>query len=460
MVNEKRNGPADSARGQPVAGARLALAVLLILISYTSISWAAPVGTTWYQPAAIAILITVGVVVAMYIIVHLLHLENLKALVHDEMVQIIATAVLMGLLLTSLGALDDMGLKAGCGITQVKSCSAGANEVIANMTYTRLDNACKNNDLTHTETLGSATRTCSDFVCRSQEARWQANPDARTNAKEPYVQCASPAPMAPLTSWATEFNEMQQKMLAFHISNTLEYNQKLAYAGASSGFCAMFGAGYSVAGCSAYNSLRGPVSQLSGALGFAVMDLQAERLLLDLNTQGITTGLLLALGILLRALHITRKAGGALIALALSLYFVFPATLILGQAMAGEFIHAHPNFGVPASLPADHLTNTCDPFDPQEGPMLERVDELIRPAGALHDADRGWVKSDGTPMDPHDAPDLLYSNPSVVDVLLFEIVGRALLITALALTATLGAARGLGALMGTELEIGAIARLS
>ncbi len=259
----------------------------------------------------------------------------------------------------------------------------------------------------------------------------------------------------PLNTWAVSVNTVQTVSLEKTMEDALDFNMKLGYVSSTTGFCSHLGVGFGVAGCATYGVLRGPVGQLMNAAGTGLMDLQAENILLQLNMTEMTLGLLLPLGVLLRSLHWTRKAGGTIIALALSLYLVFPSALLVGRAMTDSFVTASVLQSDPASgysgqaafptMPAkyDPLSSSsieCDPFYPDADKMVDKMHELMqRPVG--HESD-------------------VFHYPSPVEKLIFAVLVKNLIITVGALTATMVAVRSLGHALGAEVDVWAIARLS
>ncbi|MDE1798103.1 MAG: hypothetical protein KGH63_01710, partial [Candidatus Micrarchaeota archaeon] len=312
-----------------------ALAVLLALMA-PLFAQTPPPPPAWQGAVMAAIFIALLVAAFAYMVVHLMHLEQLKALVREELFQVGLVAVLAGLLITGLPFLDSVTHNLTCYASDVAVCPVSVEAPTANPVYS----------------------FCSVAV---------PNPKPNPDGNPPSV-CPS---TAPLSAWALQVVGNQRATLSTFISGMGKYSNQLGLVGSKSGFCAMLGVGFGVAGCSAYSSLRGPVGQLLNAAGMGLMDLQAEILLLQLNA-GATLSLLLPLGLLLRALHFSRKVGATLIALSISLYIVFPATLLIAQGMADRFIienQVRDSGGslhaVWASLPVPNGgALTCDPFDP------------------------------------------------------------------------------------------------
>jgi hypothetical protein len=153
------------------------------------------------------------------------------------------------------------------------------------------------------------------------------------------------------------------------------------------------------------------------------------------------------LGILLRALHWTRKAGGIILAIAISLYLVFPAVLLVGQGMADAFVR-HTDLTIASGHAGgyDGAINFAAPVCAPEAPD----------AWELMNAAQG-IRNSGTDQNKISA---VTSEASIVDRIIFQVFARALLVTVLALTVTMGAIRVIGHMLATEIDVTAIARMS
>ena len=385
----------------------------------------------WKPAVLAAVLISVFVLAVVYMLVHVLHWDQFKGLIKDELGQTFITFLLVVLLIGGLPDAESAASRLVCGVSGMPDfCPASVS-------------ACSG-----TFTPGSVPPQCSLIFCKTADF-------SGGNATCPIAQ--------PLNTWALALNSQGQGLLGGVLGKALIFNRDVGYVSSVSGFCNMLGVGFTVAGCAGYGAMRGAVGQLLNAIGIGMMDMQAEHILLEMNATGFTLSLLLPLGILLRALHWTRKAGGTLIALALSLYFIFPSALLLGQAMADQFIKpdtpASPTSPASPGSPYQNLSSVsfptmggaynplapstfeCNPFDPKEDKMVSTMNRLIAP-------------------DPANGPAALLQNPSPVDQILFIVLIRNLFMTVVALTVTLSAVRVLGHALGAEIDVWGIARLS
>ncbi len=402
----------------------LVLSAFILLLLILPL-WATdpPPPPAWQASVMAAIFIALLVAAFAYMAVHLMHLEAFHALVRDELLQVGLVAILAGILLAGLPQVDNVTHNFVCAFSDVKSCPVVLPPAPADRVYA---------------------------FCQTASVDQSVSPPVRT--------CPG---TSPLSAWALSINANQQSTLSTFIQQMGGYSNQLGEVGSKSGFCSMLGVGFGVAGCSAYSSLRGPVGQLLNAAGMGLMDLQAEQILLQLNAS-ITLSLLLPLGLLLRALHFSRKVGATLIALAVCLYVLFPATLIISQSMADRFMFENKSDAGSgwARLPVPDASKlTCDPFDP-----VERSSDPSNPA--LLDAIDN-LQSTKTPCtctapdgSSRPCPYPMLTCPSDTDTILFFVLARTLISTVLALTVTLAGVRVIGQALGTEIDVSAIARLS
>ncbi|MFH1306235.1 MAG: hypothetical protein ABIH83_01080 [Candidatus Micrarchaeota archaeon] len=342
--------------------------------------------------AAIAISI-LGAAIA-YLAVHAMRLEVMKPVVYDEIGQVVLNVIIIGVIILSLSYFDDSIKKFVFGFSQpsdtCKECSKDTEQYI---------------------------------YCKASAK----NPDSCNFDPNAPVE----PPAENLRGWALNLNDRSQKLLEKRIDNMVEYSNAIGEQSSRSGMCNFLAIGFTIAGCSSWGVLRGPVGQMINVAGMGMMDLEAERILLQF-AQNTVLALFLPLGILMRALYITRKAGSTLIALALSFYLIFPAVILMGNAVADAFIKNYQDYGDISGLDAGSIE--CDPFDPDLRDLKNQIKQVNE--GGKND------------------------EPSKSETLIFYVLGRNVMITALALTATLGAAGALGKGLGAEIYISAIARLS
>ncbi len=382
----------------------------------------------WQPAVGAALAINILVIGLLLMAVLVLHLEQIKGMAYDEAGQLLVTIVLVALLIAGLPEAESISRAIAC---------AGGNY------------AC---------TLGPApVRDMSLLpLCGSMMSSPSSSP-----------ACPSGTTM----DWANKVTQNHIKLLEAQILYATEFNAKVGAVSSVSAFCNLMGTGLTVAGCSAYGVLRGPVGQLLNAQGLGLLELKAQQLLLSIASN-YALSLILPLGLLLRCLHFTRKAGGTLIALALSIYIVLPISIVLAQSLADGFAFTYPsianlgsgtyqaNRGIYPSLRFDYALLSaggslayaieCDPTEPDEQKFIGKVQGLMVPLDA-----------NNRPVQP--SPYLagtLEAGSTLSERVLFLAIVRTLLMAALALTMVITSVRVLGRIFGAEIEVWSIARLS
>ena len=350
-----------------------AFPLILALLCMSKSPFAA--GENWQPAVAGALLIAVFLIAVAYTIVYFLKLEAFKTILHDEIGQVIITGAIVGVIILGSQSLDDSIKKGVYGLSQP-------------------DEYC--------------TQEPNQLYCESLAPGLQM-------------------PGEDIRAWALKVNKNGRQFMKEQIATTNKFISQVGHESSQSGMCNMLGIGFTIAGCTSWGVLRAPAGQLLNAQGFAAMDLQAENILIEAAVS-IALPILLPLGVLLRSIYFTRQAGSALIALALSLYFVFPAFIVAGQAASDAFISENPDYAKDIGLKT--TAYVCDPFDPDVRDLKNQMDSIVK------------------------------GSPSLVEKMIFFTIGRFALMTALSLTAALAAARALGQALGTEINVMSIARLS
>jgi len=211
------------------------------------------------------------------------------------------------------------------------------------------------------------------------------------------------------------------------ISNAQKAVEEVSAESAKSGSCNFVGVGFSVPGCSAWGVARSPLTQLMSAEGFGLMDQMAKEILLTIADM-LAMKLIIPMGILLRAMRFSRQAGSVLIALGFSLYFVFPLSMTFGYYIAEQFAGSPDaaRFGNVATPSVPTGIYECKDIDPDENSlttMLSRLD-------------------------------------AATDGIIFMVIVRGLFVTFFAIAMTFASVRFLGQMLGTEIEVYQLARLS
>ncbi|MCL6089100.1 MAG: hypothetical protein M1530_02960, partial [Candidatus Marsarchaeota archaeon] len=275
----------------------VAAALLLLAIPFASAQ-----SFAWQPAVGAALAINVLVIGLLLMGVLVLHLEQLKGMAYDEAGQLLVTIVLVALLITGLPEVEF--------ISHAIACAGGSY-------------AC---------TLGPVP-----VQDRGLLPLCSTLPPLYNRQNSPLA-----CPSGTVMDWANTVTQNHIKLLEAQILYATEFNAKVGAVSSVSAFCNLMGAGLTVAGCSAYGVLRGPVGQLLNAEGLGLLELKAQQLLLGIASN-YALSLLLPLGLLLRCLHFSRKAGGTLIAIALSIYLVLPISIVLAQSLADGFAFSYPS---------------------------------------------------------------------------------------------------------------------
>ncbi|MFA6035864.1 MAG: hypothetical protein WC759_02805 [Candidatus Micrarchaeia archaeon] len=101
-------------------------------------------------------------------------------------------------------------------------------------------------------------------------------------------------------------------------------------------YCQVLGGtlGFAITSLRYVGSTQGTLGLAMTALTTAQITMHAEALLLSLSQQFLV--FLLPLGVLLRSIRPTRQAGGALIAIAVGFYFIYPLTVLVDYTMVKD----------------------------------------------------------------------------------------------------------------------------
>jgi len=292
-------------------------------------------------------------------------LAELKAWANEEFFQLIMTAVLLALITTGLVSLDTfMGVGA--------------------------------NNLSSMVQLGASVGT----------------PSAGT--------CGLPGLAQDLTS--QNLADMTNGIFASAKNLAMEIGKQSS----QSGYCSFLGVGYSLTSCSALNAGRGQAANALNASAAAIADYSAQNFLLGIGAN-LALGLLFPLGIFLRCFHVTRPAGGVILAIALAFYLVLPLAVIFGKSM---FDQAYSDMVAkfPAWNPAAVPSVDCNAFGMSEPQVTAPV------AGLL--------------------------NPNFFEPILFKTIIGALFLTTVNIFATLTAIRALAGFFGAEIDVGSLAKIS
>lgn len=197
--------------------------------------------------------------------------------------------------------------------------------------------------------------------------------------------------------------------------------------GSKSTYCSFLGAGYNIVTCSTLNAARAPLGMAFNSLALAYADLTAQSALLSSGM--FLFSLLLPLGIVLRVFRLTRHAGGALVAIAIGFYFVFPSSILFMHYYVIEEVR--PLLIGPIG---DFQPPVCNPMVMDERDSvgyLERLNSL------------------GTP-----------TSPGIIRPLLFITLIQSIFATILSVFITLAFIRYIAQILGAEIDVSMLSRIT
>lgn len=188
-------------------------------------------------------------------------------------------------------------------------------------------------------------------------------------------------------------------------------------------FCNFMGVGFSLSNCSPLNAYRGSLTASAFTTTVALSDAYAQSYLLSL-ARNYGFSVIIPLGLLLRCFKASRGAGGALIAIGFGFYTVFPAVILATD----NLLHDGPAPGAP-TLP---IVGKCDPM---ETSVQKSLAEFTDYGDQL--TDYGSAKA-----------------------LAYFVLVRVLFLSILNLIITLGFIRAFAHMIGSEIDVSALARIS
>jgi len=189
-------------------------------------------------------------------------------------------------------------------------------------------------------------------------------------------------------------------------------------------FCNMLGVGFSIVNCSPLNAFRGSLTLSAFAASTAMADSFAQQYILSL-ARTFSFTLIIPLGLFLRCFRVSRQAGGALIAIGFGFYAVYPTAIVATDNM----LHGSPP---PTRGIVPKLNEKCDPEETEVGVALN---QFKRYSERLTD----------------------FGN---VSQMVYFLLVRVLFNSVLSLIITLGFIRAFAHLIGSEIDVSALARIS
>jgi hypothetical protein len=209
------------------------------------------------------------------------------------------------------------------------------------------------------------------------------------------------------------------------MEDTLYAGGVLGQNASKSVFCNFLGVGFSIANCSPLNAFRGSMTLATISSGMALADLYAQKYLLSMAKNFAFT-LLLPLGLFLRCFKVTRGAGGALIAVGFGFYSVYPTVIVATD----NLLHGtSPPIVNTAKL---ILKEECNPVETNVETSYIQIRDYAR---QITDFDM---------------------NEGVV----YNVLVRVVFMSILNLIITLGFIRAFARIIGSEIDVSSLARIS
>ncbi|MFA6214352.1 MAG: hypothetical protein WC717_03675 [Candidatus Micrarchaeia archaeon] len=190
-------------------------------------------------------------------------------------------------------------------------------------------------------------------------------------------------------------------------------------------FCNFLGVGFTISNCSPYNAYRGSLTAAAFTTTVALSDTYAQDYLLSL-ARAYGFSVLIPLGLLFRCFKASRAAGGALIAIGFGFYTVYPAVILATD----NLLHG----GVPPGPPVlpSLSEGACDPMETEVSTSLNQFREY---------------------------GDQLTEYMQMKDMAYFVLV-RVLFLSILNLIITLSFIRAFAHMIGSEIDVSSLARIS
>lgn len=199
-------------------------------------------------------------------------------------------------------------------------------------------------------------------------------------------------------------------------------------------FCNFLGVGFSLVNCSPLNAFRGSLTLAAFATTAAIADTYAQMFLLSL-AQSYAFTFIIPLGLLLRCFKLSRGAGGALIAIGFGFYAVYPTVVVATDRMLHDtnLYPSPPAYVLPQLTggPSD-AENTCDPRETDVTKSLAQFDAYANDLTDFGNSEK----------------------------LTYFVLVKILFMSILNLIITLGFIRMFAHIIGSEIDVSGLARIS
>jgi hypothetical protein len=207
------------------------------------------------------------------------------------------------------------------------------------------------------------------------------------------------------------------------LSNMQDVSNTLGMEASRGVFCNFMGTGFSLSNCSPLNAYRGSLTAAAFTTTVAISDTYAQDFILSLARSYAFT-LIIPMGLLLRCFKASRAAGGALIAIGFGFYTVYPVVILLTD----NLLHGD---SMPDNPPIP-ITGECNPREPKVTNSLAQFTEY---GGQL-------------------------TSFTLIYGMAYQVLVRILFLSVLNLIITLSFIRAFAHMIGSDIDVSSLARIS
>jgi len=271
------------------------------------------------------------------------------------------------------------------------------------------------------------------------------------------IHAGANAAFSSLGGAPTVFEAAQGKLsslteISIHVIDELsDASGKLGSEGSKGIFCNFLGVGFSLVNCSQLNVFRGSLTTAAFTVVAGLADLYAQQALLSFIA-ATAFPIMLPIGLFLRCFKAGRRAGGALVAMAFGFYVIYPAMIVATDG----FLHSTC---IGNEICAGHSTSGSCNGDSANGCawLSPAAVELGVPEFGEcnpYEANIGKVKNEFKDY-ANDLSAFEYSGK-----LTYFVLVRVIFLSILNLIVTLGFIRSLAHVIGSDIDVSSLARIS
>jgi len=201
-------------------------------------------------------------------------------------------------------------------------------------------------------------------------------------------------------------------------------------------YCSMMGVGFTLSNCGQLNAFRGSLTAAGFTALAGMLDIYAQQAILSFAARYAFT-LVIPLGLFFRCFKMSRPAGGALIAIGFGFYSAYPLAIAgstkLLTGMSEPLMLEPPLSAVPKLSDAqDPVPKVCDPYETDSSIPRKQFNEY---AASL-------------------------TSPEVAQGLTYFVIVKVVFLSILSLILTLGFIREIAKLLGSEIDVSSLARIT